>query len=95
MLPVSTITGLTATGDVVVGPGAINCICNGMPVATLASVVAGPVCVGVVTMTAALNSLRDGLPVATLTSAVTGLNPETGVPVETVVAETLGVNFLD
>lgn len=44
MLPTFTITGLTATGDVVVGPGAINCICNGMPIATLTSAVAGSVC---------------------------------------------------
>lgn len=95
MLPTSTITGLTATGDVVVGPGAINFICNGMPIATLASVVAGPVCEGVITETLAVNSLRDGLPVATLTSTITGVNPETGIPVETVVVETLAVNFLD
>lgn len=46
-------------------------------------------------MTTAVNSLYDGLPVATLTSSVTGVNPETGIPVETVVVETLGVNILD
>jgi uncharacterized Zn-binding protein involved in type VI secretion len=74
--PVATIANLTATGDVVVGPGAMTTMVKGLPVACLGDMVAGAVCVsGAVTMTTAITKLAKGRPTACLGSMVTGIGP--------------------
>ena len=93
-LPASDLVGVTATGDVVSGPGAPNILFNCLPVACIGDLVAGAVCIGAVSSTTAVTCLMDGRPLATLTSTVNGLNPITGVPVATVIAMTAAVNVL-
>lgn len=93
-MPVMTIANATATGDVIVGPGAITSMVKGLPVACLGDAVAGAVCVsGVIVGTMSPNVLAKGRPVATMTSPVTGVSP-IGVPVATVCAVTPNVNDL-
>lgn len=92
-LPIATLTSLTATGDLVVGPGDPTFIMNGLPAACICDAVAGPVCEGAIVETESLVILC-GLPAATMTSAITGVNPELGFPVETAVAETDAVTDL-
>ena len=90
--PAATITNLTATGDVIVGPGAITTMIKGLPCACLGDAVAGPLCVtGVITMTTALTKLAKGRPVANIGSVVTGISP-IGVPVTTAVLVCPNVN---
>lgn len=92
-MPVGTIASLTATGDVDCGPGGITIMANCLPIACMTDAVAGAVCVGMVTVTESL-ILIDCRPAATLVSDVVGVNPETGIPVTTVIAETDAVTFL-
>ena len=90
--PVATIANLTATGDVIIGPGGITTMVKGLPVACMGDAVAGPLCVsGVITMTTALNKLVKGRPIANLGSLVTGVSPS-GVPVSTAVMVCASVN---
>jgi uncharacterized Zn-binding protein involved in type VI secretion len=90
--PVATIANLTATGDVIIGPGGITTMVKGLPVACMGDAVAGPLCVsGVITMTTALNKLVKGRPIANLGSLVTGVSP-IGVPVSTAVLVCPNVN---
>lgn len=91
MLPVATITSLTATGDVDMGPGALTVLSNALPISCICDPVVGAVCVGVITETEAILCIKNGRPVATLTSMVTGVNPETGIPVETAIVETIAI----
>lgn len=92
-LPVATITSVTATGDMDAGPGGVTLLANGLPVSCMTDVVAGAVCVGMVTITESL-ILIDGRPAATIASDVVGVNPETGIPVTTVIAETEAVTMI-
>jgi len=90
--PVATIANLTATGDVIIGPGGFTTMVKGLPVACMGDAVAGPMCVaGVVTMTTAVNKLAKGRPTANLGSVVSGVSP-LGVPVVTAVAVCPNVN---
>jgi uncharacterized Zn-binding protein involved in type VI secretion len=83
--PVATITNLTATADVIIGPGALTTMVKGLPVACMGDAVAGPLCVaGVITMTTAINKLAKGRPTACLGSMVTGVSP-IGIPMSTAV----------
>jgi len=91
-MPVMCLANLTATGDVIVGPGAVTTMVKGLPVACLGDAVAGPACVGVVSGSLSPNVLAKGRPVATLGSPVTGVNPVIGVPMSTVCAVTPNVN---
>jgi uncharacterized Zn-binding protein involved in type VI secretion len=92
--PTATIANLTATGDVIIGPGAITTMVKGLPVACLGDAVAGPMCVaGVITMTTAVNKLAKGRPTANLGSMVTGVAP-LGFPVSTVVLVCPNVNVI-
>jgi uncharacterized Zn-binding protein involved in type VI secretion len=85
MTPIATIANLTATGDVIIGPGCPTMLANGLPIACMGDAVAGPLCVsGVITMTTALNKLFMGRPVANIGSLVTGVSP-LGSPVSTAV----------
>jgi uncharacterized Zn-binding protein involved in type VI secretion len=90
--PVATIANLTATGDVIIGPGALTTMVKGLPVACLGDAVAGPLCVaGVITMTTAINKLAKGRPSANIGSLVTGVTP-IGIPISTAVLVCPNVN---
>ena len=91
MLPAATLTSVTATGDLVVGPGDPTYIVTCLPIACMGDAVAGPVCVGAISSTTSM-VIAMGLPVATITGMVTGVNPELGFPVETALAVTVGMN---
>jgi hypothetical protein len=90
--PVATIANLTATGDVIIGPGGLTTMVKGLPVACMGDVVAGALCVaGVITMTTAINKLAKGRPTANLGSLVVGISP-IGIPVSTAVLVCPNVN---
>ncbi|MDR2096668.1 MAG: hypothetical protein LBP76_14290 [Treponema sp.] len=90
--PVATIANLTATGDVIIGPGALTTMVKGLPVACMGDAVAGPMCVaGVITMTTAINKLAKGRPTANMGSIVMGITP-IGVPISTAVMICPNVN---
>ncbi|MDR3337965.1 MAG: hypothetical protein LBT16_12260 [Treponema sp.] len=90
--PVATIANLTATGDVIIGPGGITTMVKGLPVACMGDIVAGPLCVaGVIAMTTAINKLAKGRPIANLGSIVTGVSP-IGIPMSTAVLVCPNVN---
>jgi uncharacterized Zn-binding protein involved in type VI secretion len=92
MTPVATIANLTATGDVIIGPGGITTMVKGLPVACMGDAVAGPMCVtGVITMTTAVNKLAKGRPTANLGSLVSGVSP-IGIPIVTAVMVCPNVN---
>ena len=90
--PIATLTNLTATGDVISGPGAITTMVKGLPVACIGDAVAGAACAGAISVTTAMNKLAKGRPIANIGSVVTGVNPVTGVPVSTAVAVCPNVN---
>ena len=92
-LPVGSITSMTATGDMECGPGGISILADCLPMACMTDVVAGAACVGMVTVTESL-VLIDFRPAATIASDVMGINPETGIPVTTVIAETDAVTMI-
>jgi uncharacterized Zn-binding protein involved in type VI secretion len=84
--PIATITNLSATGDAVTGPGAPTILVNGLPVACVGDLVAGPACVsGAITMSPVMNILINGRPLANMGSVITGVSP-LGVPVSTAVS---------
>lgn len=90
--PIATIANLTATGDVIIGPGALTTMVKGLPVACMGDAVAGAMCVaGVITMTTALNKLAKGRPIANIGSLVTGISM-LGFPVATAVLVCPNVN---
>jgi uncharacterized Zn-binding protein involved in type VI secretion len=90
--PIATIANLTATGDVIIGPGALTTMVKGLPVACMGDAVAGPLCVaGVITMTTAINKLSKGRPTACIGSIVTGVSP-IGIPISTAVLVCPNVN---
>lgn len=90
--PTATLANATATGDVISGPGMPTNLCNGLPIACMGDLVAGPMCTGAITVTTAVNNLVKGRPTANLGSVVTGVNPITGVPVATALAVVPNVN---
>ena len=91
--PVATIANLTATGDVIIGPGGITTMVKGLPVACMGDAVAGPMCIGAVTMTTAINKLAKGRPIANLGSVVTGISPPAlGAPIAPAVLVCPNVN---
>jgi hypothetical protein len=94
MTPVATIANLTATGDVIIGPGGLTTMVKGLPCACMGDAVVGPLCIsGVITMTTALNKLAKGRPQACIGSVVTGVT-FIGVPVVTAVLVCPNVNVI-
>lgn len=83
--PASRLTDLTATGDVITGPGAPTVLIADLPASCMGDLVSGAACVGSVIL-GSPTVIVDGRPLTRVTSPVAGANPETGVPVETVVA---------
>jgi uncharacterized Zn-binding protein involved in type VI secretion len=83
--PIATIANLTATGDVIIGPGALTTMAKGLPVACMGDAVAGPMCItGAITMTTAINKLSKGRPTANIGSLVMGVSM-LGFPISTAV----------
>ncbi|MCK6486808.1 MAG: PAAR domain-containing protein [Planctomycetes bacterium] len=74
-MPPATLTSLTATGDVVTGPGAPTVLMMGLPASCLGDAVAGPMCVGAITVSPAPTVLIMGRPAAALTGTAAGSNP--------------------
>lgn len=87
--PSATLVNLTATGDVVTGPGMPTNLVNGLPQACM-----GDLVTGAVTVTTAVNMLTKGRPCTNLGSVVTGVNPLTGIPVATALAVCPNINKL-
>ncbi|GHU39421.1 hypothetical protein FACS1894190_03960 [Spirochaetia bacterium] len=92
--PVATIANLTATGDVIIGPGGLTTMVKGLPCACLGDAVAGPLCVsGVITVSTALTKLAKGRPQVNIGSVVVGVSP-IGIPVTTAVLVCPNVNTI-
>ncbi len=83
--PASRVTDITATGDVITGPGVPTVLIGGLPASVLGDMVSGSVCVGAVIL-GSVTVLIAGRPATRMTSEVSGVNPITGVPVMTTVA---------
>ena len=92
MTPAATLANLTATGDVVTGPGMPTNLVNGLRAACMGDLVTGPVVVGAITVSTALNHLVKGRPIANIGSVVTGVNPITGIPMASAVVVSPHVN---
>lgn len=88
--PSATLVNLTATGDVVTGPGMPTNLVNGLPQACMGDLVAGAV-----TVATAVNMLTKGRPCANLGSVVTGVNPLTRIPVATALVVCPNINKLE
>jgi len=82
--PAARLTDMTATGDVITGPGVPNVLIEGLPAAVMGDMVSGAACIGAITM-GSPTVLISGRPAARVTSTVMGSNPATGVPVSTVI----------
>jgi uncharacterized Zn-binding protein involved in type VI secretion len=92
MTPIATIANLTATGDVIIGPGALTTMVKGLPVACMGDAVVGAMCIsGVITMTTAITTLSKGRPTANIGSMVMGVSM-LGFPVSTAVLVCPNVN---
>ena len=96
MTPTLSIANLTATGDVVLGPGGFTNLAKGLPMACMGDLVAGPVCVaGAITapIPTTFNNIVMGRPQANLSSVVAGISV-LGVPVSTTVVVTPNINLI-
>ena len=95
MLPTASLTSLTATGDVVMGPGGIKYLTKGLPCACIGDIVVGPVCVGgaITVIITPINNIVLGRPQANITSLVAGVSA-VGVPVATAIAVSININLL-
>jgi uncharacterized Zn-binding protein involved in type VI secretion len=77
---------MTATGDVITGPGVPNVLIEGLPASVMGDMVSGAACVGSIVM-GSPTVLISGRPAARVTSSVAGANPVTGVPVSTTIVK--------
>ena len=92
MTPAATIANLTATGDVIVGPGGITTLIKGLPCACMGDLVTGPLCItGAITMSTAITRIVKGRPRANIGSLVTGVSV-IGIPVATAVMVCPNIN---
>lgn len=85
MFPAARLGDMTATGDVITGPGAPNVLIAGVPAALVGDTVTGNAVTGAITMGSS-TVLILGRPAARVTSMVAGANPYSGVPVTTAIA---------
>lgn len=92
--PLGSLTNLTATGDIITGPGCPTKVTKGLPVSCLGDAVTGAACVGTITASAATNKIFMGRPATDVTAVVTGVNPATGIPVPTTVVMSPSNNTL-
>ena len=80
-MPVAVVTD-QATGNIIAGPGDPTCLEMGMPAACMGDAVAGPTCIGAVTMTSAATFIYNGRPRAVTTGLAAGSNPAAfGIPI--------------
>ena len=82
--PAARVGDMTATGDVITGPGAATVMIENMPAACMGDMVSGAACTGSITV-GSPTVIIMGRPAARVTSTVVGVNPATGVPVTTAV----------
>ncbi len=82
--PAARVTDMSATGDMITGPGVANVLIGGMPAAVVGDLVAGTVISGAITM-GSFTVLIGGRPAARSTSMVTGVNNQSGAPVSTTI----------
>jgi uncharacterized Zn-binding protein involved in type VI secretion len=86
IFPACRLGDLTVTGDPITGPGVENVLIGDLPASVVGDMVDGAACDGAVTF-GSLSILIGGRPATRVTSPVVGVNPETGVPVATVMAK--------
>lgn len=84
--PAAYVGSVTATGDVVTGPGVGNVLIGGMPASVMGDTVTGSAVAGAITAGCSTTVLIAGRPAARATSAVTGSNPQSGAPVSSAIA---------
>lgn len=82
--PAARLGDMTATGDVITGPGAATVLIENLPASCMGDMVSGAACTGSITV-GSPTVLIMGRPAARVTSTVVGVNPVTGVPVTTVI----------
>ena len=92
VMPIATMTGLTATGNTVTGPGYPKYICNAMPVSCLGDLAAGPA-PGPVISTMHPTLIIGGRPVASMTCIVQGVMPP-GLPMPGPIAMSIMPNMI-
>lgn len=83
--PAARVGDLTATGDAITPPGAVQVLIGNLPAARLGDLVAGAACTGAITLGSA-TVLIQGQPAARVGDQVTGTNPASGAPVTTAIA---------
>ena len=96
MTPTASITSVTATGSVVVGPGGIKYLTKGLPCACVGDIVAGfPMVAGVITVPipTAFNNIILGRPQADIGSMVAGVSP-VGIPLAAPIAVSININLI-
>jgi uncharacterized Zn-binding protein involved in type VI secretion len=76
---------VTATGDIVTGPGVPNVLIGGMPAAVSGDLVAGAIMSGAISV-GSMTVLIGGRPAARALALVNGVNNQSGVPVATTIA---------
>jgi uncharacterized Zn-binding protein involved in type VI secretion len=84
MLPAARVGDMSATGDVITGPGVPVVLIAGQPAAVVGDLVTGAVFTGAITMGSA-TVLIGGRPAARVSSMATGANNQTGVPMTTTI----------
>lgn len=82
--PAARLSDVTATGDLITGPGVPNVLIEGVPASVIGDLVSGATCTGSITQ-GSPTVLIGGRPAARMTSVVTGANPATGIPVSTTI----------
>ena len=82
--PAARLGDMTATGDVITGPGAATVLIENVPASCMGDMVSGAACTGSITV-GSPTVLMMGRPAARVTSTVVGVNPVTGVPVTTAI----------
>ena len=92
MTPIATLTGLDATGNAITGPGYPKYICNGMPVACLGDLAAGPA-PGPIISTMHPTMIIGGRPVASMTCIVQGVMPP-GIPTPGPISMSIAPNMI-
>jgi hypothetical protein len=92
--PAARISDLTATGDVITGPGVPTVIIMGLPASVLGDLVSGAVCTGAITTNCSVTVLTGGRPQARVTSMVSGANNQSGAPMTTAIIPPCAVTVL-
>ena len=82
--PAARLGDMTATGDVITGPGSATVLIENVPASCMGDMVSGAACTGSITV-GSPTVLIMGRPAARVTSTVVGVNPVTGVPVTTAI----------